>query len=463
MTPARPARQPAWAWLGVALASLAAAWIAVPMGASPSLVAALASSAALIAIFTAAFCLHTSAADRAAREDRTQADAALLRDANARGDVLRSLVDALEEPLLGVDSAGVVVIANRAAVALLATGSRSLEGRSVEDLLPQPELVSLVANASSGRAGREAVPIADGESVRVFEAFAAPADLGPTPGETSGAVLALRDVTQQAATVQLKTDFVANASHELRTPLASMRTALETLREFGDEDPSIRGRMLHLVESNAARLEELVADLLDLSRLESPQTRAAIERCAASEIAAALRADFEEACAKRNLTLAFELDTSLESLDTDPRLLTLILRNLIDNAVKFAHEGTAVRVVGGVAPNGGARRTARFEVIDRGIGIPLAQQQRVFERFYQVDAARSGPHERRGTGLGLAIVKHAVRALGGSVSLRSVWGQGTTVTVDLPGAVPLSGSATPPLSSTREQAVTTPADAPPRP
>ncbi len=463
MTPARPTRQSAWVWLVVALTLLMATWIAVPMGAPPALVAALASPAALIAAVTAAWGLHASAAARAARETRSHDDEARLRDARERGEALRALLDALDEPILGVDGAGTVAIANRAATALLATGTRSLEGRPVEDLLPQPELVSLVANATTGHAGRETVRIADGDNVRIFEAFAAPANLAPEPGATPGAVLALRDVTEQAATVQLKTDFVANASHELRTPLASIRTALETLREFGDEDPSIRERMLHLAASNAARLEELVADLLDLSRLESPETPAAIEPCAASDIARALRADFEQACAKRNLTLSFEFDPALETMETDPRLLTLILRNLLDNAVKFAHEGTPVRVVGGIAPNGGTRRAARFEVIDRGIGIPLAQQQRVFERFYQADAARSGPRERRGTGLGLSIVKHAVRALGGSVALRSVWGRGTTVTVELPGAIPCSASASAPPLPTGVRAVTTHVDAPPRP
>ncbi|MCL4740686.1 MAG: PAS domain-containing protein [Phycisphaerales bacterium] len=463
MTTERPTRRLVWAWLGVALALLAAAWVAVPMGAPSALVAALASLAALTAAVTAAWGLHASAAERAAREARARADETSQRQARTRSDALRALLDAVDEPIVGVDGAGTVVIANRAAVSLLATGSRPLEGRPVEDLLPQPELVSLVANAASGRAGRDTVRIADGDSVRIFEAFAAPARFGPEPDRATGAALALRDVTEHAATVQLKTDFVANASHELRTPLASIRTALDTLREFGDEDPSIRERMVHLAASNAARLEELVADLLDLSRLESPEARAAIERCAASEIVRALRADFEPACARRNLALSFEVDPALEALDTDPRLLTLILRNLIDNAVKFAHEGTTVRVVAGFAPDGGARRTARFEVIDRGIGIPLAQQQRVFERFYQVDAARSGRRERRGTGLGLAIVKHAVRALGGSVSLRSVWGQGTTVTVDLPGAAPNSEPPSPPPTPARDPSVTTRADAPPRP
>ena len=105
------------------------------------------------------------------------------------------------------------------------------------------------------------------------------------------------------------------------------------------------------------------------------------------------------------------------------------------HSCRFAHEGSTIRVVAeAVAPvEPGARATLRLRVIDRGIGIPLDQQSRIFERFYQVDPARSG--KRRGTGLGLSIVKHAARALGGRVDVESVWGQGTTMTVELPGAV----------------------------
>jgi signal transduction histidine kinase len=138
---------------------------------------------------------------------------------------------------------------------------------------------------------------------------------------------------------------------------------------------------------------------------------------------------------------------------TDRKLLTLMLRNLIENATKFAFEGSEVRVAGtlieahlppaagAIAASGGessigpvSRGVARFEVIDKGIGIPIGQQDRVFERFYQVDPARAGGGSpgKRGTGLGLAIVKHAAKALGGRVGLKSVWGQGTTAWAEVP-------------------------------
>ncbi|HIB63787.1 MAG TPA: ATP-binding protein [Phycisphaerales bacterium] len=146
------------------------------------------------------------------------------------------------------------------------------------------------------------------------------------------------------------------------------------------------------------------------------------------------------------------IDDEIGSVHTDPSLLKLMLRNLVSNAIKFAHEGTSVRVIAtiGTVP---IDRTApppdalnqhdtglEIEVRDKGIGIPLEHQQRVFERFYQEDEARSGTAAKRGTGLGLAIVKHAARRLGGNVTLESVYQSGTSFTIGLPRCVkPQSG------------------------
>jgi signal transduction histidine kinase len=280
---------------------------------------------------------------------------------------------------------------------------------------------------------REQVPIARPDGPRVWEIAAISAGDAATPA----VVMEIRDVTEEALSLRVKTDFVANASHELRTPIASMRMALETLTGLGDDDGAMRDRLMSMLTSNVARMEEMVRDLMDLSRLESPEAGLRIETVKVSEVADDLRLDFQAACAQRGLRLAFDLDPALEALRTDRMLLGLVLGNLIDNATKFAFEGSEVRVVG--RPIGGAEgaaRGVRFEVIDQGVGIPLEQQARIFERYYQVDEARDGARIRRGTGLGLAIVKHAVRRLGGSVRVQSIWHQGTTMTVELPGALP---------------------------
>lgn len=357
---------------------------------------------------------------------------------------LRALLDATDEAVIACDADSMVVVANRSAMGLLAPGSsRPVVGEPLEQLLTDARALRAVAGARRGEAARAQARLLTGEGPRIVEIAAEPISGGPFAIEDPPAVvITLRDVTEQAIAMQLKTDFVANASHELRTPLASIRTAAETMMEIGNESPAMQAKLATMISSNAERLEELARDLLDLSRLESPETECEIVRTDLRDIASGLSELFATSCAKRGIELAFEIDPDQTHIWTDEKLIRLVLRNLIDNAIKFAYEGTAVRVVAsrvpaeaasgnGVRPGTG-RATLRLKIIDRGIGIPLPQQQRVFERFYQVDEARTGSPRRRGTGLGLAIVKHALRALNGTIRVESVWQQGTTMTVDLP-------------------------------
>lgn len=349
---------------------------------------------------------------------------------------LRAMFDAVDAPILGTDENGAVVLFNAAGERLL--GIR-LAGRTIEELFTQPELRRLHADARDGKAGRAEVHLRRPQGLRVFEASAAPV-FGGTQAPFR-VVMALRDVTELSRAVQVKSDFVANASHELRTPITALRMAVDTLAGGAADDPPMRQKLMATIAGNTARLEEMVRDLLDLSRLEAPEAAAVIEPLPASILPGVLAPDFEQVCRVRRLTLEFDLSPALEGLRTDRALLMLVLRNLIENATRFAYEGTAVRVVGRPAPADAGHGVVRFEVIDQGVGIPIQHQQRVFERYYQVDAARTLTAHGRGSGLGLAIVKHAVRRLGGSVRLSSVWKEGTTVTVDLPGALPETVSA----------------------
>lgn len=347
------------------------------------------------------------AADRESLE-RARAEQALA--------VLRGVAD----PVIATDESGRAVLWNPACADLFAPRG-IVAGDAVDSLFTSRELLDVHAGALAGRSGRCSVRLASRNGPRVHEVWAIPIE--------RGAVLTLRDVTESATAAQLKTDFVANASHELRTPLTAIRAAVETLADQAREDPDAARWLMEKITGNLDRLDELTRDLLDLSRLESPEALVRIVPARASEIVESAFADLRPLFERRRLSLAVDLDGALERLRTDPNLLALILKNLLDNAGKFAFEGTEVRVTG--RARGG---DARFEVSDRGVGIPLEHQPRVFERFYQVDEARAGGGER-GTGLGLAIVKHAAKALGGSVGLESVWQRGTTVWVELPGCV----------------------------
>jgi two-component system phosphate regulon sensor histidine kinase PhoR len=313
-------------------------------------------------------------------------------------------------------------------------------GKNIEEIFTQADVLTQHRTALEGTSKVTQVRFARAEGQRVFQVLTAPLRLTVTRGATDGriaggAVVMLRDVTDLALALDLKTDFVANASHELRTPLSSIRVAVETLADGAWDDELMRARLAGVIGGNVSRLEELVGDLLDLSRLESPDVPLTVDRVRVSDFVASLKETFQGVCQERSLALVCEIDPRVRVLRTDLRLLTYILRNLIDNATKFAYEGTTVRVL--ATPSAeptrkGQLQGVRWRVIDQGVGIPFGHQQRVFERFYQVDPARTVSNSKRGTGLGLAIVKHSLKALGGTIGVDSVWKQGTTMTVEVP-------------------------------
>jgi two-component system phosphate regulon sensor histidine kinase PhoR len=377
-----------------------------------------------------------------------------------------ALVEALDEPLIVTDPDGRVLMVNAAAERLLQVPQGRADGRALTDVVTQADLLDLHTAARAGATGRAQVRIAQPGEDRLYQVMAAPLVLHPSAAGRSepGVVLALRDITELAGAGQVKSDFVANASHELRTPIAAIRAAVETLTDAAGGAPvdaAMSIRLIRMIAEHSVRLEQLAGDLLALSRLEAPEAAVELECVPVAELVQALGAMFEQPCRQRNLKLVFETESLAPGaaggggvsqgggreapvLRTDRRLLMLILENLIDNATKFAYPDTAIRVAfravqspgreGQLASRSPVDSGVRIEVIDTGLGIPAGQQNRVFERFYQVDAARTGS-PRRGTGLGLAIVKHAVKRLGGSVMARSVWKQGTTMVVELPASL----------------------------
>ena len=254
------------------------------------------------------------------------------------------------------------------------------------------------------------------EPTRWLRATVAPA------GVDGSVLLVVSDVTETKRVEAVRRDFVANASHELKTPAASIQAAAETLVSVAARDPASVPRFASQLEREALRLSRIVADLLDLSRLES-----------GSELGQPVRLDalvreeverFEERC--RESGLALEIDApSAASVSGSARDLSLLVRNLVDNAIRYTRPGG--RIVVSVVPGASA---AELIVADDGLGIPTRDLSRVFERFYRVDRARS--RETGGTGLGLAIVKHVAENHGGSVEVTSELGRGSTFTVHLP-------------------------------
>ncbi len=370
--------------------------------------------------------------------------------------VLESLLTQLHEGVVVAGSDGRIALLNPAAVRLLDLPGQqpgSFVGVAIERCIPQHDLqrmlltpiepaaeLGAVESAQTNGAGRSAVggdvwedrvQIESSEGLRHLLAHASDIllptqrEVGTSP--STGRLLVLTDITTLSRALQIKTDFVGNASHELRTPLSTIRAAIETLLQLDLQSDGVAARrFIEVIDRQSGRLEALARDLLELARLESTSSKFEPEQVLLAEILGELRSAFLERMQSKGLVLElFPEAAGKSALLAHPHLLRLVLDNLVDNAVKFTDAGGTVRVACRSGPGWFA-----FEVADSGCGIPPDEQERVFERFYQVERARSG--RERGTGLGLSIVRHAVAAMDGRVELSSVVGEGTRVVVTLP-------------------------------
>lgn len=371
-------------------------------------------------------------------------ESAMLRHTRDRA-ALRALLNAVDTPVIATDATGHIASMNRAAERLF-DGPNRAAGAPLEELFTNNALLEMHARAARGEACRQRVRLMLDGQARFHEVSAIPvrlsiADIPARVPQRAGVVLTLRDVHELARTLQLRTDFAANASHELRTPIAAIRAAIETLAGPAAEDTAMQQRLTGMIENNTARLEELVEDLLDLSRLETEEAPIRAETFRSTELAEPLASMLSDKAKARGVSLVIDFDPTIQTLRTDRKLVLLILRNLVDNAIRFAFDNTQVRVTGEAIPNGnGSLAGTRFRVADRGTGIPLKHQERIFERFFQVDESRARVGGRRGSGLGLAIVRHALRRLNGTIRVDSVWREGTTMTVEIPRSVLFSKS-----------------------
>jgi two-component system phosphate regulon sensor histidine kinase PhoR len=240
-----------------------------------------------------------------------------------------------------------------------------------------------------------------------------------------GAVALLSDVTAIRRLEQVRIDFVANVSHELRTPLAAVMGALETLAD-PEQEPETRARFLDIANRNAARLQAIVSDLLDLSSIEAEGDRMALEPVRADAPLRTAAGALAGAAESKGLRLELPPQTPEPVwVRGNAQRLEQVFTNLLENAIKYTPKGGRV-----VARMRVGQKEVHVDVEDSGVGIPASALPRVFERFYRVDRSRS--REMGGTGLGLAIVKHVVRAHGGTVSVRSEEGRGSTFSVSLP-------------------------------
>ncbi len=333
-------------------------------------------------------------------------------------DLVSRILDGMHEGVLLLDNDGKVALMNPALREMLLS-SADVIGRPLLEVVRHAELKELLDRARLTRKTSSGEVELGGLKPRRLLVR------GTSFTQHGGGLLAVFfDVTDVRRLESLRRDFVANVSHELRTPVTAILSAAETLDVTVDKDPAGSRRFLGIVERNAARLQRLIEDLLDLSRIESRELRLRPEVFAFEPYASHLLGMFRERADKKRIVLRLDVTPRLEA-DHDRRALDQILTNLVDNAVKYCPDGSTVVLRGRRAGDGLVLR-----VEDDGPGVAEAHLPRLFERFYRVDAGRS--REMGGTGLGLAIVKHLVEAMGGTIEVESVLGEGTTFVMNLP-------------------------------
>jgi two-component system phosphate regulon sensor histidine kinase PhoR len=352
-----------------------------------------------------------------ALDDLAASLSASLADLRGQRDLMQGILGGMQEGVLLLDAEDRIALVNPALREMLLLGADAV-GQPLLEAVRIGALKALLDGARGGRSQGEVEVL--GLRPRRLLVHAAALE-APTPG----LVAVFVDVTEMRRLETLRRDFVANASHELRTPIATVRSAAETLRLGAARDPAAAAPFVAIIERNAERLQHLVDDLLDLSRIEGREYRLALEPVRAGEVAERVLAAFQAPAERKRLRLAAALPPDLPAVRADRRALEQVLSNLVDNAVKYCPDGAAVTV------RGTAHGTAvRLEVADTGPGIEARHLPRLFERFYRVDAGRS--RDLGGTGLGLAIVKHLVEAMDGGVDVASAPGEGSRFTVTLP-------------------------------
>ncbi len=342
---------------------------------------------------------------------------------------MEAILTSMDEGVLAVDTNGEWISMNRSASAMLGVDAADVIGRSIEEVVRNPELRALLYQALSEDRPVEGEIVLNSGEDRYLHVHGTV--LRAEDEQHIGAVVVLNDFTRIHRLENVRREFVANVSHELRTPITSIKGFVETLLDDGLEDRHQARHFLEIINKQNDRLNTIIQDLLLLAAVEEDADKqgvvlsvgnvrdvlvSAVDTCRQRAEESQTRIELE--CPQRVQT---EMNTAL---------LEEAIVNLIDNAIKYSDPGTSIRVEANVSAT-----ETEIQVVDQGCGISREHLSRIFERFYRVDKARS--RQQGGTGLGLAIVKHIVHAHRGRVTVDSTPGQGSTFTIHLPRQAPV--------------------------
>jgi two-component system phosphate regulon sensor histidine kinase PhoR len=334
----------------------------------------------------------------------------------------QALFNSMTEGVLVLDSTGRIQLANESLRKLFRL-SKDVRGQTIMEAFRLQELAEVIRRLEKERAVNGMELELPGMDERWLQVSAAA--VLDREGAHHGAILVFHDLTRLKQLENTRQEFVANVSHELRTPLSLIKGFVETLLEGAKDDPARSTKFLQTIEKHTDRLTFLIEDLLTISRLESGGTAMNLQPVDLHAVVGRVLDDLKSKTAEKQVTVENQMPAGLWAR-ADAERLHQVFSNLIENAIKYGRQSGKVTV--------GAQETADSQVEawvrDDGPGIPPEARERVFERFYRVDRARS--RETGGTGLGLAIVKHIVQAHGGEVWVKSEQGGGATFFFTLP-------------------------------
>lgn len=334
--------------------------------------------------------------------------------------VLNKILETMRESVLVIGEDTLILASNKAACSAFARKNGVLEGKRLSEAIRDLNLHEAFRKALEENKFSDLKLEILGAEKRKYDVHIAPIELD----DTKSAIGIFYDITQIERLETVRQEFFSNISHELRTPLTSILAFVETLEDGAIEDEENNRRFLRVIRRNAERMHRLIDDILELSSIESGNIKIQAKQISLSPLVKEIFTNLSKKASERRINLINKISADA-LIFADAVRLEQMLTNLIDNAVKFNREAGSVTVF---AEQNGAKDV--ISVADTGEGISSEHLQRIFERFYRTDRARSG--EIGGTGLGLAIVKHLARLHGGEISVSSTPGKGSTFSIELP-------------------------------
>ncbi|MEN1969646.1 ATP-binding protein [Lentibacillus sp. N15] len=339
---------------------------------------------------------------------------------------LRTVIDNMESGLMMIDAGGYVQLINRTFLHIFGGQAKDYIGFLYYEILAEENIHHVVQETflyeEKIKKSFEISPSTVDTKEKHVEIVSAP--LLNDKQNIKGAVLVLHDITELKRVEQMRKDFVANVSHELKTPITSIRGFTETLIDGAAKNEELRNQFLSIILTESQRLQVLVADLLELSKLDKDEQQLNYTKVNIHKLMQGILPLVKQQANKKDINFQWTVDKSIE-IDGDEGLLQQVFLNILSNAFNYTPNGGKV-----VLEVTRKKEAIQILIADTGIGIPENMQSRIFERFFRVDRARS--RDTGGTGLGLAIVKHIVEAHKGTIQVKSERDLGSTFTITIP-------------------------------